>query len=623
MFSDLKSVILGAFLLLVSCAPYGKLESIRKGEVGLSICVPEEEPLEEEQEAEMVVDSIRSTLADEPFIMNAIKDTETGDMIATDVIRASTVTARFRNVAERMGYVSIGFDVMVPASMSDSKWQLKLMPKMKIMDEVVDLEPVFITGEGYREGQLRGYERYRRFISTIITDTSVFVKEKLLDIFLRRHFPETYAMKTDSSFVSAPQAETLFGTTQAEALRHYTMKFRKRMNERRIRRKDAMFERYVRDPIVREGIRLDTVLNMTSGDFVYRYIHTFRSRPRLRKVVVSLMGSLYEEGRVISELPVSDDLTFYISSLSTLADETPRYRMLILERVAYDNTKAFLDFYQGSSAVDTTLSDNASELRRIRKCISDVASRTEYVLDSLLIVASCSPEGTWTSNRRLSAQRAEAVRDYLVDFVPEAWKDSLRTSEIPENWAQLERLVRNDTILSSGARKRILGIMEDMSRPDVTEKRLAALPHYRYLREKIYPKLRSVSFDFYLHRVGMIKDTVHTMELDSVYMAGVTALKELDYKKAVTLLRPYKDYNSALAFMSADYNHSALDVLEHLDDTDPKVCYLKAVVLSRLGVKEEALKYFELGIAYDPSLEHRANLDPEMYDVLQFKKKKQ
>ena len=68
--------------------------------------------------------------------------------------------------------------------------------------------------------------------------------------------------------------------------------------------------------------------------------------------------------------------------------------------------------------------------------------------------------------------------------------------------------------------------------------------------------------------------------------------------------------------MSADYNHSALDVLGRLDDTDPKVCYLKAMILARMGQMQEALKYFELCIAYDPYMEHRANLDPEMYELI-------
>jgi hypothetical protein len=68
--------------------------------------------------------------------------------------------------------------------------------------------------------------------------------------------------------------------------------------------------------------------------------------------------------------------------------------------------------------------------------------------------------------------------------------------------------------------------------------------------------------------------------------------------------------------MSADYNHSALDVLNRLDDRDPKVCYLKAMVLSRLEMPDEAMKYFELSIAYDPYMEYRANLDPEMFSLV-------
>ena len=616
MFSDSRTIVACLCLIMVSCSPFRRLESIRSGEVGMSIRVPEEKTLTDVSDPDVVVDSIRGSLAGEPFIMNAIRDTETGEMVATDVIRASTVTARFRNVAERAGYVSISFDVNVPSVMKDSRWQLKLRPMMSVMDEKVPMDPIFITGAGYREGQLRGYERYRRFLATIITDSTEFIREGQLDIFLKRHFPDTYAMNTDSSFVSDPEALTLFGTTQAEALHHYTMKLRKSMNEKRNMRKEYMFNRYVRDPIVRDGIRLDTVLNTGTGDFVYRYTHTFRSRPGLKKVYVSIEGSIYENGRLVTSLPDPDSLTFYISSLSTFADETPRFRMMILERVAYDNTKAFLDFRQGSAEVDTTLSDNASELRRIRKCIIDVSSRTDYALDSLLIVASCSPEGSMALNRTLSARRAEAVKNYLLNFVPQQWRDSMRTSSVPENWGQMEKLIRNDTVLMEKDRNRILKIIREGTDMDAAERKLAGMIPYRYLREKIYPKLRSVSFDFYLHRIGMVKDTLHTMEPDTVYMAGVAALKALDYKKAVSLLRPYQDYNSALAFMSADYNHSALDVLGNLDDTDPRVCYLKAIVLSRLGAKEEALKYFSLGVAYDPSLRHRANLDPELYDII-------
>ena len=606
-------IVVAAAMMIVSCSPYKKIRNIRSGTVALSLSVPDEPPMEAEEDVEVSVDSIRGTLVDEPLIMNAIRDSETGEMVATDVINASKVTARFRNVAERAGYVSISFDVTVPAALSDSRWQLKIQPFMAIQRDTVPLDAIYVTGEQYRAGQLRGYERYRAFLASIITDTTDFIRIHQLEIFLERHYPQTYAMKRDSSYVPEPMAENLFGVTQRDALIHYTRHLKWKLNERRKGRVGKMYEKYVKDPIVKEGVRLDTVLTASGGDFIYRYIHTFRSRPRLKKVTLSLDGKLYEEGRCIHSFPFPDELTFYISSLSGLLDDRTKYRMLVLERVVHDNTKALIDFHQGSSLVDTTLGDNASELRRGRKCIDDIVARDGLELDSLVIVASCSPEGSYANNRRLSAARSQAVKDYIRDFVPEDWRDSLVASELPENWVQLEKLVANDTVLGETSRKRILAEILSGEDPDAVEARISRFSEYRYLREKVYPKLRSVSFDFHMHRIGMQNDTVHTTEVDTVYMAGVQAIRDMDYKKAVYLLRPYDDYNAALAFMSADYIHSALDVLSRLDDSDPKVCYLKAMVLSRLGQQEEAQKYYRLCLAYDPYMRHRANLDPEMH----------
>ena len=612
MCSELKLLLVLSVFLTVSCTSARIMQRIRSGEVRMDISVPDEKPLDDGTDREVKIDSIRSDLSDGPIIMNAIRDSETGEMVATDVINASTVVARFRNVAERGGYVSISFDVTVPSEMSSSQWQLKLRPFMRIQEDTLGLDPLYITGEGYRKGQLRGYQRYREFLSSIITDTTDLVRIGQLEIFLERHYPETYAMKNDTSLISDPVARNLFGVTQHDALKHYTRHIRVWANERRKARRGLMYERYVRDPIVTEGIRLDTVLTATDGDFIYRYMHTFRSRPGLKKVMVNLTGEIYEAGECLQSLPFPEELTFYISSLSTMADMTPKYRMIVLERNVYDNTKALIDFAKGSHVIDTSLADNASELARVVRCIEDVVSRREYVLDSLIVKASCSPEGSYQHNSRLAAARSESVRDYIWEYVPQEWRDSVRASYVPENWEQLKLIVAHDTVLEDASRRKILSAADDLRRPDETERKLSLMPEYRYLREKVYPQLRSVSFDFHLHRAGMQKDTVHTTELDTAYMAGLNALENLDYRKAVEALRPYRDYNSALAFMAADYNHSALDVLNDLDDTDSRVCYMKALILSRLGVQDEAMKYFELALTYDPYLEYRANLDPEM-----------
>ena len=141
MSSDLRNIMILLMLAAVSCTPYRKMLKIVSGEVGMVISVPDEKPLDEEKE-DVKIDSIRGSLTDEPIIMNAIRDNETGEMVATDVIDASRVVARFRNVAERAGYVSISFDVIVPEEMSDSDWQLKLRPLMRIQEDTLRLDPI-------------------------------------------------------------------------------------------------------------------------------------------------------------------------------------------------------------------------------------------------------------------------------------------------------------------------------------------------------------------------------------------------------------------------------------------------------------------------------------------------
>lgn len=623
MYSESKIVLMLFLALFVSCSQYRALEKIRNGQVSLNLAIAQEQ-VEDTVTESVIIDSIRSSLTDEPLIMKAIKDTETGEMVATDVIRASRVVAKFRNVAERAGYVTVSFDICVPSEMSSSEWQLKVFPFMAIQQDTVALEPVFITGEKYRGRQMRGYEKYQEFLSSIITDPNDFLRMGQLEIFLQRHFPETYAMKSDTSFIAEPMAENLFGVTQRDAFEHYRKDLKWRSNERRKGRVEEMYDKYVKDPILSEGIRLDTVLLSSDGDFIYRYNHVFRSRPMLRKVNVSLEGKMYRDGECFMHLPFPEELTFYISSLSSLTDDRLRYVMHVRQRTVYENTKALIDFAHASSEVDTLLGDNASELARVRQCVEDVYARKEFILDSLVVVASCSPEGSYNLNSRLSADRSRAVKDYISDFVPAEWKDSLKTSVMPENWDQLMRLVENDTVLSPEVRKDIVVKARRMDGgPDVLEEKLSLMPEYGYLRESLYPKLRSVSFDFHLHRADMVQDTVYTTDLDTVYMDGVQAIRDLDYRKAVTILRPYDDYNSALAFMCADYNHSAMDVLARLDDTDPRVCYLKAMVLSRLEQVDEAVKYFELALAYDPRLEYRANLDPEMYEIVKQRQSKE
>lgn len=611
-----RIVLIGLSVILCwACSQYRKVELVRSGEVRMLLTLPEDEVECEDEDRDIEVD-VESEVSGEPFLMHAVKDEETGEMVATDILTASSVTAKFRNVAERAGYVTIGFEINVPAQMADSRFRLKLYPQMIMQDDTVALETVIVTGARYREEQLRGYQRYRKFLASIVTDTTDFIRIGQLELFLQRHFPDTYKMKNDSSYVSDPQAQTLFGATQEEAFRHYTKRMLLHINEKRLSRKGEMFQRYVKDPIEKEGVRLDTVFCAENGDFVYGYQHTFKTRPLLKKVVVSLRGALFADGVRIADLPKPEDLTFYISTLSSLLDDSPKFKTIVIERLAYENTKAYLDFKVGSSEVDLSLGDNQSELQRVNEYISHVVDQTDYALDSLVIVASCSPEGSWRYNGILSGNRSKAILAQIKKEVPEEMQSRLKSSQIPENWPLLKSLLQRDTVIDIPVRNRVLEMIDRMSDPDVTEKQLSRLPAYSYIKESLYPRLRSVSFDFHLHKVGMVKDTVHTTELDTIYMSGLEALRNLDYVTALRILRPYGDYNAALACLSSDLNHSAVEILRDMDVADPKVCYLMAVAMVRLDEQEEAKGYYQKAVAQDPSLRHRANLDPELSSIL-------
>ena len=548
----------------------------------------------------------------EPIIMNAIRDSETGEMVATDIISESKVVARFNHVSERLGSVSISFDIIVPSSLMESDWQLRFCPVMRIAGEDRALETLNITGAKYRDRQLRGYQRYREFLASIVTDTTDLVMMRQLEVFLSRYFPETYAMRRDSSIVPAPAAENLFGVTQREALEHYSHTLRRYVNDWKKKNKEKMFRRYVPSPMDTDNLRLDTVIVAGSGDLIYRYTQSFRSQPRLRKVTVGVSGSLHRFGEYICDFPAPDSLEFYISSLSTLADTEPRYKMVIRERVVRDNTLALIDFGAGKAAVDTLLGNNPLELERIRRCIGDVFDRDELELDSLVVSATCSPEGSWAANAKLSRARSAAMKDYLLPLFEYGADSLLRTSCLPEDWDRLSRMVASDSLVSESTKRFYAEKVAPVPDPDRREEVLRRAPDYRYIREMLYPRLRTVSFDFHLHRRGMVKDTVHTTELDTLYARGVERLRELDYSEAVSILRPYRDYNTALAFASAGYDHSAWDVLEGLKGSSGKICYLKALVLSRLGRRREARREFAAALEMEPSLRYRANLDPEM-----------
>lgn len=631
------AITAGTLASIFSCANTSKIERIRHSRLSANLHLPEQNT---ELEDLTLKEPIQDTLQIEGFdgrkvmIMKAVRDAD-GEMVATDVIRAATVTARFRNVVERRGKVSIEFQIIVPKDMQDKSWQLRFFPTMYILQDSVKLDSVMITGEDYRKAQLRGYDYYNNFLSKIINDDRRFIDIRQLEIFIERNIPALYALKNDSSFVDRNRFESIYGVREKEAVEHYTNKFAKFLNERRKAKKEKMYRKYVKVPIERDGLRLDTVITNVQGDFVFNYIHTFETRPNLRKVHITIDGKIYESNSLLYTMPKSDTLTFYISSLSTFAQDRTKYLTKVIERRAEANADYNIRFRIASSDIDTSEADNNTEIELIKTNLRHLIRNEEYDLDSIVVSATSSPEGSVKYNSSLSESRSRAVSEFFNRYM-EKINDSIKAEAgmsididgriaekknetIPirfiskakaENWEDLARLFAGSSLFNDKD-KRIF--IEYMNIPD-EDKREAGLKtegFYQTMKDSLYPSLRKVKFAFFLHRKGMVKDTIHTTIIDSVYMQGVQALKDHDYRKAVALLRPYEDYNTAVAFTACDYNASAIEILERLDKT-AEVNYMIALISSRQGNYQKAVEMYLKSCKQNPAYIHRGKLDPEI-----------
>lgn len=567
------------------------------------------------------------------ILLKAIKDEETGEMVATDVLEAAIVTARFRNKAERSGKVDIEFQIHVPRSMMDRKWEMTLYPRMFILGDTVRLEPVLVTGQTFRNRQLRGYERYQRFLDSIESDSTAFVNHFLLERFLERNIPQVYRFRNDTSLVSEEEFAACYGVTEQEAVQHYTRQFSRARNERKVASKEEVFRRLVKVPVQTEGIHLDTLWQEGDEDFVYNYVQTVTTRPKLRKLDVVVSGEICQQEKRLYTIPATDTLTFYISTLSAFVHDIVRYKTEVVYRRAEANASCSIVFPVGKHEIRPELSRNADEIAGIKDHLQHLLANDTFDLDSIVVTANCSPEGSWATNAQLSGRRAEAVSRYFGNYMAQV-RDSITrvrgfsvdadgtihreelgrvrflSRSHAENWEDLDRLVEKSPVLQEADRERYARVRE-VRDPDRREAQLRAEKFYPVLRDSLYPLLRTVSFDFHMHRKGMVKDTVETTVLDDVYQDGLQAIRDRDYERAVELLAPYKDYNTAVAFLALDRNYNALEILERQPES-PEVQYMLAILKSRLGDVQGAVNCYLEACRKDPVYVSRGNLDPEI-----------
>ena len=376
---------------------------------------------------------------------------------------------------------------------------------------------------------------------------------------------------------------------------------------------ERAFARFVKYPYS-EGSRLDSIVQHP-GHISYYYSQEVPTDETSKTMLVTLQGWVMALDESYYKLPPSDTLTYHVSSMLSFADTTTRYKIKIIEKYATVQDRNYIQFRLNDTHVLDSLGRNAAELDKIRTRMAGLIGQREFFVDSIVLTASASPEGRYARNSTLAQGRAHALKGYLRKCIGPQVDTLMQIRWIAEDWHELTTRLRSDENLQH--RAEILKLIDTDSDPDRRERTIRELypQDYQYLKESVYPSLRAVTMRYDLRRVGMVKDTIHTREVDTAYMRGINLLQKRKYAKALYILNDYRDRNTVITLLSLGYDAQALEMLNGLERSHTTE-YLKAVACARLGRKTEGREHFLKACELDERMLFRGNLDPEIAELL-------
>lgn len=602
------------------------------------------------------------------------KDDDGQDIMAVTMSDINVV-AKSKNIPERSGKICLDFKVTVPASLINNKWQIQLSPYADKNGKKIQFDKILVSGAQFLKQQERGYQMYQNFINSIIPDSAymqhlfdvkgyqkaLFDQEEQFyyawqkDLLSQSRFVDWRAvrnkrnilfngmMERNRSSVNPSSWKNLFPSywlernisdvpghwnnflspdyqlqqkiiTPSDSItiskRFFDYK-RMAENERRKAVVDEKYSEFVKFP--KEPCKLDTVIQR--GDqFEYYYSQNIEADENIKKIDVMIDGEVVALDASRYQLPHSDTLTYYISSMVQFLDRGPKYKQEVISKHATADLTANITYGVGSSKFVESIGKNKEEIDKVLEMLHRLTFTGELVLDSVNMTATASPEGDSYANKRLSVARAGELKKYLQKRCDDDETMALfYPRAIGADWKMLVELVSNDSHVKE--RDAILRVIASGTTDEKRERSLRKFDDYAYLRKVLYPQLRAVKFNFNLHRREMIKDTIHTTVLDTAYMKAVELLENRQYQAALSVLSDYNDQNTAVCLMSLGYDRQAIDVLRALHP-DESTFYLLAILYSRARKYDEAVTAFKNACLMDPGKWYRGQLDPEISKLI-------
>lgn len=412
------------------------------------------------------------------IVVQAEKDSVTGEDITTVQLSEVTVTARSKQIAERNGKINLDFIITVPASLINKKWQLQFTPAAYMQKDSILLDKILLSGADFAKMQKKGYAQYQAFIASIIPD-SLYLQElfdekgykKALEEIEQEYYQAwsgefllqdqwiDWKEKTNLRYaffnhkldrnkrkiegtktpLSMLPAYWLYRDMEVDFVPeryklfvdgNYQIKLKKITPEDSVKIADKYFNFKRMAENQRKKEMVGEMYNkyvrfpyqparldtvIRSGDkFIYYYDQELPATEQTKKIDLTLHGQILSRDQRSHTLPNSDTLTYYVSSMVQFLDHSPRYKKKIISRKDEVNVTAYINYKTGTTSFDETLGQNKAELDKVNATIRDINYTGEFLIDSIKMTATSSQEGSAYMNLQLSKERAINLKKYLL-----------------------------------------------------------------------------------------------------------------------------------------------------------------------------------------------------------------
>lgn len=233
-------------------------------------------------------------------------------------------------------------------------------------------------------------------------------------------------------------------------------------------------------------------------------------------------------GRVV-EL---SDVTLYETPEPVMSLEARRAPVLkeANRRWLFSKRGMVVHYEVASASIDVDAFDNAATLEEIMAALNTVLDDPDRRLNRIELSGYASPEGRLQLNIELSQGRAEALRDYLMQQLPELKRENFELINGAINWEGLRRKVEASDMQY---RDEVLDIIDNVPAEKGRNHQLMGLRAgnpYRYMMKHFFPELRNACY------ISVYYDVLEDTAADTINRA-MALIREGRYAEAREMLR--------------------------------------------------------------------------------------